>query len=110
MFGNAERECLEYWRVSWSAYREEPMFRLSRKLARMRPIAQARLYKSRRRRITSIEPVPSVPVRCIEVDSPNHLYLCGNGWIPTHNSEGGNCWLGYIMHHVPAPVMAASWC
>jgi phage terminase large subunit GpA-like protein len=19
-------------------------------------------------------------------------------------SEGGNCWLGYIMHHVPAPV------
>mgnify|MGYP001090145993 FL=1 len=21
-------------------------------------------------------------------------------------SEGGNCWLGYIMHHVPAPVLA----
>ena len=22
-------------------------------------------------------------------------------------SEGGNCWLGYIMHHVPAPILAA---
>jgi phage terminase large subunit GpA-like protein len=21
-------------------------------------------------------------------------------------SEGGNCWLGYILHHVPAPVLA----
>jgi phage terminase large subunit GpA-like protein len=21
-------------------------------------------------------------------------------------SEGGNCWLGYVMHHVPAPVLA----
>ena len=24
---------------------------------------------------------------CIEVDSPSHLFLCGRGMIPTHNSE-----------------------
>ena len=29
----------------------------------------------------------SRPVRCIEVDSPNHLYLAGQSMIPTHNTE-----------------------
>ncbi|MFN7305326.1 MAG: phage terminase large subunit family protein, partial [Acetobacteraceae bacterium] len=98
--------CQDYWRVSWTAYVEEPMFRLSRKVARMRSIAHGRPGRSRRRRIISIEPTDSVPVRCIEVDSPNHLYLCGKGWVPTHNTEAGNNWLGYILHHVPAPVLA----
>ena len=106
LINGQDRTCLGYWRVSWTAYSEEPMFRLSRKVARMRPIARGRPGKSRRRRIVSIEPTNSVPVRCIEVDSPNHLYLCGKGWIPTHNTESGNNWLGYIMHHVPAPALA----
>jgi replicative DNA helicase len=34
-------------------------------------------------RATAIE---SVPVRCIQVASPRHLYLAGRGMIPTHNS------------------------
>lgn len=34
----------------------------------------------------SIEEIESVPVRCITVDSPNNLYLCGNTYIPTHNT------------------------
>ena len=36
--------------------------------------------------IKNIEKVDSVPVRCITVDSPNHLYLCGERFIPTHNT------------------------
>ena len=28
----------------------------------------------------------SVPVRCVQVDNADHLYLAGNGMIPTHNS------------------------
>ncbi|MGH9124997.1 MAG: replicative DNA helicase [Acidimicrobiales bacterium] len=39
-----------------------------------------------RRAIISIECCPSVPVRCITVDSPNHLYLAGEAMIPTHNT------------------------
>ncbi|GGG45939.1 replicative DNA helicase [Kocuria dechangensis] len=39
-----------------------------------------------RRRITAVEPVESVPVRCIEIDHPSHLYLAGRTFIPTHNS------------------------
>jgi hypothetical protein len=75
------------------------MFRLSREVARMRSIEDGRPNKSRRRRIVDIRPVPSVPVRCISVDSPSHLYLCGKGWIPTHNTEAGNCFLGFITLH-----------
>ena len=36
--------------------------------------------------LVAIEPVPSVPMRCITVDSPNHLYLAGTRLLPTHNT------------------------
>ena len=36
--------------------------------------------------ITSIEAVDPVPVRCITVDSPSHLYLVGKNFVPTHNT------------------------
>ena len=38
------------------------------------------------RRVVAIEPVESVPVRCIQVSSPSQLYLCGEGMVPTHNT------------------------
>jgi replicative DNA helicase len=38
------------------------------------------------RYFTDVRPVPSLPVRCVQVDSPDHLYLAGRGMIPTHNS------------------------
>lgn len=40
------------------------------------------------RLITSITPVPSVPVRCITVADKSGVFLAGRGRIPTHNSEG----------------------
>ncbi|WP_297601645.1 DnaB-like helicase C-terminal domain-containing protein, partial [Mycobacterium sp.] len=39
--------------------------------------------------IESARRVPSVPVRCVEVDDPAHLYLAGRGMVPTHNSTLG---------------------
>lgn len=38
------------------------------------------------RRLIAIEPVPSVPMRCITVDSSDHLYLAGTRLLPTHNT------------------------
>jgi replicative DNA helicase len=38
------------------------------------------------RYVTGIRPVASVPVRCVEVDNAEHLYLAGETMIPTHNS------------------------
>ena len=41
---------------------------------------------SRRRTIVSVEPVDTVPTQCIAVDAPDSLYLCGDGFVPTHNT------------------------
>ena len=38
-------------------------------------------------KIVSVERVDSVPVQCIGIDSPKHLYLCGTSMIPTHNTS-----------------------
>ncbi len=41
---------------------------------------------SRRRVISRIEQVASVPTQCVAVDAPDSMYLCGEGFIPTHNT------------------------
>ncbi|KAB2381037.1 replicative DNA helicase [Actinomadura montaniterrae] len=38
------------------------------------------------RYIVDVRPVPSVPVRCVQVDNADHMYLAGRSCIPTHNS------------------------
>lgn len=46
-------------------------------------------------RIVSVRPAGERDVQCIQVDSPDHLYLCGEGAIPTHNSMIASvlaCW------------------
>jgi replicative DNA helicase len=40
-------------------------------------------------KVASIVPVDSVPVRCVEVDSADSLYLASQAMIPTHNSTLG---------------------
>ncbi len=62
----------------------EPVFKLSRKLARQRQVEPT--STARRRYIVDVRPVESVPVRCIEVSSPSRLYLVSRSCIPTHNS------------------------
>ena len=39
------------------------------------------------RRITSVVPMDSVPVRCLLVEAEDHLFLAGPTGIPTHNSD-----------------------
>ncbi|MCI2418856.1 replicative DNA helicase [Saccharopolyspora sp. K220] len=40
-------------------------------------------------KMTDVRPTASVPVRCVEVDAPDHLYLASRAMIPTHNSTLG---------------------
>ena len=63
---------------------QEPVFGLSRKLARQRQVKPT--STARQRYIVDVRPVESVPVRCIEVSSPSRLYLASRSCIPTHNS------------------------
>ena len=62
----------------------EPVFRLTRKLARQGEIKPT--SPARQRYVTDVRPIESVPVRCIQVDSPSRLYLASRSCIPTHNS------------------------
>ncbi|MGY1988944.1 replicative DNA helicase [Mycolicibacterium fortuitum] len=39
--------------------------------------------------VAAVRRLPSVPVRCVEVDNAAHLYLAGPAMIPTHNSTLG---------------------
>jgi len=64
----------------------DDVFRLERKHLRHkeeRPTSTARIG---RRYVTNVLPVSSVPVRCVQVDNDEHLYLAGRSMIPTHNS------------------------
>lgn len=60
-------------------------FSLPRKAERWRTdVGQQR--RRVHRYITEVSPYPSVPMRCITVDSPTHLYLAGRAMVPTHNT------------------------
>ncbi len=76
------RDCGTAWTVTFAT--PDKVFRLPREAARQ--ITSER-STARHRYILAIRPAPSVPVRCIAVDSPSHLYLVGESCIPTHNSN-----------------------
>jgi phage terminase large subunit-like protein len=45
------------------------------------------------RMIVSVDPADPVPMRCISVDSPNRMYLCGEAMVPTHNTRSAVEWV-----------------
>ena len=69
-----------YWLVKFTT--TEPVFRLQRKLDRLPASYRDADYWL----IESIEPVESVPVRCISVDSPDRTYMVTRHHIATHNT------------------------
>lgn len=100
------------YRISFMVYDDVPVFKLKRKLERM--ISKdsigpyggyRRTTETFRRRIVDIQEVESVPVKCIAVDSPSHLYLAGRSMIPTHNSECLLNLLSYVVDQDPGSVM-----
>jgi deoxycytidine triphosphate deaminase len=71
---------------------DRPVFRLPRKLARLRIGRRHHRFRA----IVDVRTVADVPVRCIQVDAPTGLFLAGRGFIPTHNSSLGR--LGLMTH------------
>jgi len=63
----------------------DPVFRLPRKLARQKTSVRT----ADRRYVVDVRPVPSVPVRCVQVDNADHMYLASRSMVPTHNSTLG---------------------
>jgi len=63
----------------------DEVFRLPRKaLAHKERNGPGR--RTTRRYINDVRPIPSVPVRCVQVDNADHMYLASRSMIPTHNS------------------------
>ncbi|BBZ19954.1 replicative DNA helicase [Mycolicibacterium gadium] len=58
--------------------------------------------------IESIRRVVSVPVRCVEVANPEHLYLAGPDMVPTHNSTLGLDFMRScsIKHQMPSVIFS----
>jgi len=72
-------------RESWEvvAPSDLPLARLPRKSLRAR---EQWGREQVTRYIVGVDPVDSVPVRCIQVAAPSGLFLAGRGCVPTHNS------------------------
>lgn len=73
-----------HWIVSFKAPQSLPVFRIERKRARQVAEVDTR---ARARYVRDVRPCASVPVRCIEVDSPDHLYLVTRSNVATHNTK-----------------------
>ena len=79
------KDCGPKWTIAWTT--SGRVFGLDRKNRTHQQRSQSHNpARTRVRYIVAVEPVPSVPVRCISVDSPNRLFLVGEAFIPTHNT------------------------
>ncbi|WP_279103984.1 replicative DNA helicase [Gordonia paraffinivorans] len=60
------------------------------------------------RRVVAVRPVDSVPVRCVQVDNAEHMYLAGEAMVPTHNSTLAMDFLrsAAIHHNLPAAMFS----
>lgn len=74
--------------VQFMAFRDRlPCFRLKRKLDRMKTSDRVgNKARSQTIQFTEAKEIPSVPVKCISVDSQDHQFLFGETMLPTHNS------------------------
>ena len=78
-----EKECEAFETQFWTD-KSFPCFRYQRKIDRLKEKLAPRMnYKS----IINIERVLSREVKCIKVDNPRGLFLCGERNTVTHNSE-----------------------
>ncbi len=73
--------------LNWTT--DERVFRLERKHLLHKQRSRTTAARTGSRWITAVTPVESVPVRCVEVDNADHLYLATRSMVPTHNSTLG---------------------
>ncbi|WP_246065735.1 replicative DNA helicase [Geodermatophilus aquaeductus] len=87
---------------------DDEVFRLERKkLAHKERGARTNTARGVRF-VTDVRPVASVPVRCIQVDAADSLFLAGRSFVPTHNSTLGLdiARSATVKHHMPAVIFS----
>lgn len=73
------------YRVFFRPVPEMNPFRLPRKRDLVIPLG-SQASRHLHRMITKYERIENVPMRCLTVNSPSHLFLCNTNLIPTHNT------------------------
>jgi replicative DNA helicase len=91
------------WALRWRPI--EPVFLLGRKARALGTVDSSRPLAHR---IVDIVEVPTVPTRCISVDSPSHLFLASKAMIPTHNTAFALGMAAHAALEVRRPVLLFS--
>jgi phage terminase large subunit-like protein len=90
------KDCGTKYRVLFNPDNDNNPFKLERKANKVPDKSTRRdeFYK-----IVSIEQIENKPMQCIQVDSIDNTFLCGHGYIRTHNSTeaAGAALLAYTM-------------
>lgn len=85
--------CRPFAAVNFNPPEGMRVFSLRRKSIRQESGVKRKPRRSRVARIISIEECATVPVKCLTVDNPTHLFKVGRSLIPTHNTgRGYNDW------------------
>lgn len=76
------------YQINFTVPTGQQIFRLPRKLIvqQEKDCGLEHPRRTARRKVKSVIRVDSVPTKCVAVDSPSHLFLAGEGMIPTHNT------------------------
>lgn len=87
---------------------DDEVFHLERKRLAHKQRRRPSTPRLRQRYVVEVEPIEPVPVRCVQVDHPDHLYLAGRAMIPTHNSTLGIDIVrsAAIKHHLTSVVFS----
>lgn len=95
-----------YWTLIFTTVKHK-VFKLSRKLSRQ--LLAKGHQKNSRLYIKNIVSVNSIPVKCIQVDDPSHMFLCHETMIPTHNTTtAAGYLLWYAMFNPDVTVLIAA--
>lgn len=86
----------------------DDVFRLTRKRATHRARSRA-TPRGRERMVEAVDPTPSIPVRCIQVDHPDGMFLAGRSMIPTHNSTVLQNVVEHVAFDLGLPAVLHSW-
>lgn len=87
---------IEAYDVCFTPVEHNP-FALARKADLVDTLHYRHTQRPWRRLVRSIEPVPSVPTQCIQVDAKDSLFLCGEQMVPTHNTGKKPT---FLQHHI----------
>lgn len=83
------RDCGPVYWVKFSTTHVESPFDMPRKREAYLAKPKVAHQNLRLNAIVAVEPVESVPTRCITVAHESSLYVAGEGFVPTHNTMNG---------------------